>query len=176
MVLIFNQFLFSQFEDSKIRKSTSTLSAADEGVGLQTKGQLQNLIMNYGQLTDTRYEDRGNAPTDIFLIIVIHDKILLDCAMTFRFFFAIPDNSKNGNSGNVIDGWTENDNEDWIAKDQSFGKTHYNPAGSQNPHPLFKYNNQTPLLAHSDLPETWPEDLNGKSFGPVGLEKILKRA
>lgn len=171
LVLIFNQFLFSQFEDSKIRKSTSTLSAADEGVGLQTKGQLQNLIMNYGQLTDTRYEDRGNAPTDIFFNYRYPRQNFTGLCDDFSLFFAIPDNSKNGNSGNVIDGWTENDNEDWIAKDQSFGKTHYNPAGSQNPHPLFKYNNQTPLLAHSDLPETWPEDLNGKSFWPGWFRK-----
>ncbi|OPX33633.1 hypothetical protein B1H10_05425, partial [candidate division KSB1 bacterium 4484_188] len=43
----------------KPQKFTKPLGVADEAVGVMDKGQLQNLTMNYGQLTDTRYEDRG---------------------------------------------------------------------------------------------------------------------
>jgi hypothetical protein len=142
------------------------MSIADEAVGVQTKGQLQNLTMNYGQITDTRYEDVGNAPTDIFFDFRYPRQNFTGLCDDFSIFFAIPENSKNGDQGNVIDAWTDNDNEDFVAKDGSYGKTHYNAALDPTPHPEVKYNNATPYLAHSDIPDTWPVDSTGTPFWP----------
>ena len=142
---------------------------ADEAVGVMDKGQLQNLTMNYGQITDTRYEDRGNAPTQYFFDFRYPRKDYTGLCDDFSIFFAVPENSKNGNNGNVIDGWTDNDNEDWIAKDGSYGNTHYSAAIDPNPHEELKYpldNPTTPFLAHSDLQATWPVDNNGNPFWP----------
>ncbi len=139
---------------------------ADEAVGVQTKGQLQNLLMNYGQITDTRYEDVGNAPTELFFDFRYPRENFTGLCDDFAFFVAMQENSKNGNQGNVIDGWTDNDNEDWIAKDGSYGSTHYNPNLDPTPHTELLYNNQTPYLAHSDLPITWPVDATGTAFWP----------
>jgi len=50
-------------------------SFADEAVGVMDKGQLQNLTMNYGQITDTRYEDVGNAPSQYFYDFSTPEKI-----------------------------------------------------------------------------------------------------
>ena len=139
---------------------------ADEAVGLQTKGQLQNLTMNYGQITDTRYEDRGNAPTDLFFDFRYPRENFTGLSDDFSIFFAIKENSKNGDQGNVIDAWTDNDNEDFIAKDGAYGNTHYNPNTDPSPHTPLLYNGQTPYLAHSDLPDTWPVDKDGQPFWP----------
>src|SRR3989304_3398462 len=92
----------------------------------------------------------------LFSMIIIFENI----------FFAIKDNSKNGNQGNVVDAWTDNDNEDFTAKDGAFGKTHYNPALDPIPHEVLLYNGQTPDLAHSDLKNTWPVDAEGNPFCP----------
>ncbi|MBN2365060.1 MAG: hypothetical protein EH225_03030 [Calditrichaeota bacterium] len=145
------------------------MSFADEAVGVMDKGQLQNLTMNFGQVTDTRYEDVGNAPTQYFFDFRYPRRNYTGLCDDFSIFFALPENSMNGNNGNVIDGWTDNDNEDWIAKDGSYGKTHYNPATDPNPHAALLYppdNPTTPYLAHSDLQVTWPVDETGVSFWP----------
>ncbi len=144
-------------------------SFADEGVGVMDKGQFQNLTMNFGQITDTRYEDVGNAPTQYFYDFRYPRKNYTGLSDDFSLFFAVRSNSKNGDNGNVIDGWTDNDNEDWVAKDGSYGKTHYNPATDPNPHEQLLYppdNPTTPYLAHSDLPATWPVDETGVAFWP----------
>ena len=150
----------------KLKKPSSF---ADEAIGVMDKGQLQNLTMNYGQITDTRYEDVGNAPTQYFYDFRYPRKNYTGVTDDFALFFAVPQNSLNGDNGNVIDGWTDNDNEDWIAKDGSYGLTHYNPATDPNPHEEIKYppdNPTTPYLASSDLPVTWPVDEAGNSFWP----------
>jgi hypothetical protein len=152
-----------------IRRFAKPAGVADEAVGVMDKGQLQNLTMNYGQLTDTRYEDVGNAPTQYFFDFRYPRKNFTGVSDDFALFFAIRENSMNGDNGNVIDGWTDNDNEDWIAKDGSYGKTHYNPATDPNPHDQLLYppdNPTTPYLAHSDLPATWPIDETGQAFWP----------
>ena len=161
-------FLVAQEADkpSKNKSLKKVLSFADEAVGVQTKGQLQNLTMNYGQITDTRYEDVGNAPTEVFFDFRYPRENFAGLCDDFSLFFAIKENSKNGDQGNVIDAWTNNDNEDFIAKDGSYGKTHYNSKLDPNPHEELLYNGQTPYLAHSDLPKTWPIDANGNSFWP----------
>jgi hypothetical protein len=142
------------------------LSFADEAVGVQTKGQLQNLTMNYGMISDTRFEDVGNAPTDIFFDFRYPRENFTGVVDDFGLFFAIRENSKNGDKGNVIDAWTDNGNEDFIALDGSYGRTHYNPALDPSPHAALKYNNQTPYLAHSDLTATWPVDAPGVAVWP----------
>ncbi len=178
MVLIFKilvilllsvNVLLGQDTDAPIEGKKSLMKIqgfADEAVGLQTKGQLQNLIMNYGQITDTRYEDRGNAPTDIFFDFRYPRENFTGVCDDFSIFFAIKENSKNEDQGNVIEAWTDNDNEDFIAKDGSYGNTHYNPSNDPSPHTELLYNGQTPYLAHSDLPDTWPVDQEGNSFWP----------
>lgn len=161
--------ILGQDTDAPVTGEKSILkinSFADEGVGVQTKGQLQNLTMNYGQITDTRYEDRGNAPTELFFDFRYPRENFTGVSDDFSIFFAIKENSKNGDQGNVIDAWTDNDNEDFIAKDGAYGNTHYNPNTDPSPHTPLLYNNQTPYLAHSDLPDTWPVDENGTSFWP----------
>ena len=156
-------------QKNKNRKLKKPTSFADEAVGVMDKGQLQNLTMNYGQITDTRYEDVGNAPTQYFYDFRYPRKDYTGVIDDFSLFFAVPHNSQNGNNGNVIDGWTDNDNEDWIAKDGSYGATHYNSALDPNPHDEIMYppdSPTTPYLAHSDLPVTWPVDDNGIPFWP----------
>ncbi|MEN8193769.1 MAG: hypothetical protein ABFS12_13185 [Bacteroidota bacterium] len=169
IVCLFTGYTFGQDTDAPVEGKKSLLKVqgfADEAVGLQTKGQLQNLIMNYGQITDTRYEDRGNAPTDIFFDFRYPRENFTGLCDDFSVFFAVKENSKNGDQGNVIDAWTDNDNEDFIAKDGSYGNTHYNPSTDPNPKEGLLYNGQTPYLAHSDLPATWPVDENGEQFWP----------
>ena len=169
MIIIFENILFAQDTDApekKDRKIFKVTGFADEAVGVQTKGQLQNLTMNYGQVSDTRFEDVGNAPTDVFFDIRYPREHFTGLVDDFSIFFAIKDNSKNGNQGNVVDAWTDNDNEDFTAKDGAFGKTHYNPALDPIPHEVLLYNGQTPYLAHSDLKNTWPVDAEGNPFWP----------
>ncbi len=135
----------------------------DEAVGVMTKGLLQNLTMNYGQITDTRLADPGNTPSDDFFNFRYPRTKYSGLADDFALVFAIGKNSKNGNNGNVIDGYTANNNEDWIAKDGSLGKTHYDGKGN---HEMLTWFDGTPYLAHSDLPATWPIDKNGNPFWP----------
>lgn len=168
-IFLLNTIIFAQEIDPPSKYERSLLkinSFADEAVGVQTKGQLQNLTMNYGQISDTRYEDRGNAPTDLFFNYRYPRENFTGVVDDFSIFFAIKENSKNGDQGNVIDAWTDNDNEDFIAKDGAYGNTHYNPVLDPTPHSELLYNGQTPYLAHSDLPDTWPVDKDGVSFWP----------
>ena len=69
MIIISNDLLLAQDTDGAGKKENKIFKItgfADEGVGVQTKGQIQNLTMNYGQVSDTRFEDVGNAPTENF--------------------------------------------------------------------------------------------------------------
>jgi hypothetical protein len=169
LIVLVPTFLIAQEVEipEKTPKSLrKTNSFADEAVGIQTKGQLQNITMNYGQISDTRYEDVGNAPTESFFNFRYPRENFTGLVDDFSLFFAIPQNSKNGNQGNVIEAWTDNDNEDFIAKDGAYGKTHYNPANDPNPHEEILYNGQTPYLATSDLVQTWPVDESGNPFWP----------
>ena len=146
----------------KIKKTKARL---DEAIGVMNKGQLCNLTMNYGQISDTRLEDPGNRPTDVFYNFR-YPKTMPYGSMVddFSLVFAVEKNSKNGNNGNFIDGYTANGNEDWIAKDGSLGKTHYDGRGDE---PMLLYlDGSTPYLAHSDLPQTWPMNKDGERFWP----------
>lgn len=149
-------------DKNSMRKATARV---DEAIGVMNKGQLCNLTMNYGQITDTRLEDPGNRPTDEFYNFR-YPKVKPYGSMVddFALCFAVAKNSKNGNNGNFIDGYTANGNEDWIAKDGSLGKTHYDGSGDD---PMLLYvDGTTPYLAHSDLPQTWPMDKSGERFWP----------
>jgi hypothetical protein len=145
-----------------LKKPTARI---DEAIGVMTKGQLCNLTMNYGQISDTRLEDVGNAPTDDFFNFRYpKTKPYGSMCDDFSVFFATEKNSKNGDNGNFIDGYTANGNEDWLAKDGSLGATHYDGGGD---HEMVKYvDGTTPYLAHSDLPQTWPLDKSGNPFWP----------
>ncbi len=137
----------------------------DEAIGVMSKGQLCNLTMNYGQITDTRLEDPGNNPSkDFYNFRYPKTEPYGSMVDDFALLFAVRQNSKNGDNGNVIDGFSANGNEDWIAKDGSLGKTHYDGSGKEA---MLKYvDGTTPYLAHSDIPVTWPVDANGEHFWP----------
>jgi len=145
-----------------VKKPTARI---DEAIGVMTKGQLCNLTMNYGQISDTRLEDVGNAPTDDFFNFRYpKTKPYRSMCDDFAIFFATEKNSKNGDNGNFIDGYTANGNEDWLAKDGSLGATHYDGEGD---YPMIKYvDGTTPYLAHGDLVQTWPLDKSGNPFWP----------
>ncbi len=147
------------------RSLRKNLARIDEAIGVMTKGQLCNLTMNYGQISDTRLEDPGNRPTDDFFNFRYpKTKPYGSMCDDFSVFFALEQNSKNGNNGNFIDGYTNNGNEDWVAKDGSLGATHYDGRGD---YPMLVYvDGTTPYLAHSDLPQTWPLAKDGKPFWP----------
>ena len=149
--------------DPNLKKLAKVTARVDEGVGVMTKGQLHNLTMNFGQITDTRLADPGNAPSDDFFNFRYPRKNYTGLVDDLALVFAVEKNSKNGNNGNVIDGYTSNNNEDWIAKDGSLGKTHYDGNGD---HEMLTWFDGTPYLAHSDLPATWPINENGQSFWP----------
>lgn len=146
----------------KLGKVTARI---DEAIGVMNKGQLTNLTMNYGQITDTRLCDVGNAPTDDFYNFR-YPKTKPYGGMNddFALCFAIEKNSKNGDNGNFIDGYTSDGNEDWIAMDGSLGLTHYDGSGEDEQ--IFYTDGITPYLAHSDLEATWPIDADGNHFWP----------
>lgn len=137
----------------------------DEAIGVMSKGQLNNLTMNYGQITDTRLEDPGNRPSkDFYNFRYPKTEPYGSMVDDFAILFAVRQNSKNGDNGNVIDGFSANGNEDWVAKDGSLGKTHYDGSGAE---PMLTYvDGTTPYLAHSDIQVTWPIDGNGEHFWP----------
>lgn len=167
LLILPSSFLSQEKDKSSKNKSVNKIASfADEAIGVQTKGELQNLTMNYGQITDTRYEDVGNAPTETFFNFRYPRENFTGLVDDFSIFFAIKENSENGDQGNVIEAWTDNDNEDWIAKDGAYGNTHYNPANDPTPHEELLYSGATPYLAHSDLTDTWPVDANGDPFWP----------
>ncbi len=144
-------------------------SRADEGVGILTLGQLRNITMNYGSITDTRLAPTYNAPTEDFFNFIYPSKNGADLCDDFSVLFACPVNSKNGNNGNVIDSYVGSDGGpmDWEAKDGSFGDLFYRQgADPLNDHPELRWVDGTPFLAHSDLPETWPADATGIPFWP----------
>ncbi|MFH1851787.1 MAG: hypothetical protein ABIA75_05530 [Candidatus Neomarinimicrobiota bacterium] len=137
----------------------------DEAIGVMSKGQLCNLTMNYGQISDTRLEDVGNAPTDDFYNFRYpRTKPYGSMVDDFAICFAVKTNTKNGNNGNFIDGYTANGNEDWIAKNGSLGATHYDGSGEDEM--LVYVDGTTPYLAASDIPQTWPIDSEGNHFWP----------
>jgi len=145
-----------------LKKPTARI---DEAIGVMNKGQLCNLTMNYGQISDTRLEDPGNSPSDDFYNFRYpKTKPYGSMCDDFALMFAVEKNSKNNNNGNVIDGYTNNNNEDWVAKDGSLGATHYD--GNGDTEQLLYVDGSTPYLAHSDLPQTWPQDATGKPFWP----------
>ena len=166
ILLISILFIFASSErdtDRDINALKKSAGRVDEAVGVMTKGQLQNLTMNFGQITDTRLADPGNAPSDDFFNFRYPRKKYTGLVDDLALLFAVEKNSMNGDNGNVIDGYTSNNNEDWIAKDGSLGLTHYDGNG---PHEMVTWFDGTPYLAHSDLPATWPLDENGNAFWP----------
>jgi len=149
---------------SKI-KLNKPAARIDEAIGVMNKGQLCNLTMNYGQITDTRLEDPGNNPSkDFYNFRYPKTEPYGSMVDDFALLFGVRKNSKNGNNGNVVDGFSSNGNEDWIAKNGSLGATHYDGSGKD---PMLKYvDGTTPYLAHSDIPVTWPIDADGNHFWP----------
>lgn len=142
-----------------------TTARVDEAIGVMNKGQLCNLTMNYGQITDTRLEDPGNAPTDDYYNFR-YPRVKPYGSMVddFALLFAVRENTKNGDNGNVIDGFSSNGNEDWIAKNGSLGDTHYDGSGADEL--LYYTDGTTHYLAHSDIEATWPVDDNDDHFWP----------
>lgn len=150
---------------SKAFSLAKPAARVDEAIGVMNKGQLCNLTMNYGQITDTRLEDPGNAPTDDYYNFR-YPRVKPYGSMVddFALLFAVRQNTKNGDNGNVIDGFSANGNEDWIAKDGSLGDTHYDGSGDSDI--LYYTDGTTHYLAHSDIETTWPIDDNGTHFWP----------
>jgi len=150
------------YSSLKLRKPAARI---DEAIGVMNKGALNNLTMNYGQISDTRLEDPGNNPTtDFYNFRYPRTEPYGSMVDDFAILFAVRKNSKNGDNGNVIDGFSANGNEDWIAKNGSLGATHYDGSGKED---MLKYvDGTTPYLAHSDIPVTWPIDANGEHFWP----------
>ncbi len=161
-------------EGQRKRIFTKPTSQTDEALGVLTLGQLRNLTMNFGSITDTRMAPTFNAPTEDFFNFIYPSKNGADLCDDFSLIFACSKNSKNGNNGNVVDSYVGADDGpmDWNAKDGSFGELFYrqsaDPLGA---HPELRWVDGTPFLAHSDLPETWPVDENGSPFWP-GLYRV----
>jgi len=163
LISIFAVAQTTQDSDRDVPALKKPAARVDEAVGVMTKGQLQNLTMNFGQITDTRLADPGNAPSDDFFNFRYPRKKYTGMVDDLALVFAVEKNSLNGDNGNVIDGYTANNNEDWIAKDGSLGGLHYDGNG---PHEMVTWFDGTPYLAHSDLPATWPLDAAGEPFWP----------
>lgn len=164
-ISIFAQETNGKNDNMPVKKLGKIQARIDEAVGVMNKGILNNLTMNYGQISDTRLEDPGNAPTDDFYNFR-YPKIKPYGSMCddFAICFGVEKNSKNGDNGNFIDGYTANSNEDWIAMDGSLGATHYDGSGEDEQ--IFYIDGTTPYLAHSDLEATWPIDNDGNHFWP----------
>ena len=156
-------------EGQRKRFFAKTASTTDEGIGVLTQGQLRNLTMNYGAITDTRMAATSNAPTEDYFNFIYPAKNSADLCDDFSLIFACRKNSKNGNNGNVVDSYVGSDDGpmDWNPKDGSYGNLFYKESSDPlSDHSELIWVDGTPYLAHSDLLETWPVDENGTPFWP----------
>jgi hypothetical protein len=145
----------SEEENLNTQLSKPTAKGPDIGYALMNKGELLNCFMNFGQISDsylqTEWYDfmwpksKGAIASD--------DNASDDFSLLFAY------------KGNVIDGHTDNNDEDWGPIVGSLGRYHANDQADELKFQGF------PHLAVSDIPATWPQgydDENGNFISTPG--------
>ena len=126
---------------SDLQFAKPTAQGPDIGYALQKKGEMANIFMNYGQLTDGYLnQDFYNHSWPISKGAIAAGANATD---DVSFLFAY--------KGTVIDGFTSFRSEDWGPVDSSYGRYHAKPQPDE-----LKIND-FPHLAVSDVEITWPE-------------------
>ncbi len=153
-LLMLNTLVAQDSEDGKGIELKKTSGRIDDGYGRLNKGELINIIGNYGTISDSYLQNviynftwpksRGAETSDAGSE---------DATDDFSIMFATSSVKNVQGSGIVIDGHTNFDSEDWRGVDGASG--HYHCALDEQRDYLLAPDG-TPMLATSDLPETWP--------------------
>ena len=131
-----------------------TLGRADDAYGILNKGELINVIGNYGTISDSYLQNViYNFTWPKSLGAETSHAGSEDATDDFSFIFATASAKNVQGTGTVIDGYTNFDKEDWRGVDGAAG--HYHCAVEQQRDYLLAPDG-TPMLATSDLPESWP--------------------
>lgn len=149
--------LLAQEQDREKTYSENLLKPmgrADDSYGVLNKGELINTVGNYGAISDcylqnviynfTWPKSKGAETSHIGSE---------DATDDFSIVFATGTVKNFEGSGAVIDGYTNYDKEDWRGVDGAAG--HYHCAVDEQRDYLLAPDG-TPMMATSDLPETWP--------------------
>ncbi len=157
IVLLLSVSLYAQIQDTEqnpIEKLSKPAGRADDAYGILNKGELINCVGNYGTISDSYLQNviynftwpksKGAETSHIGSE---------DATDDFSFIFATASVKNYEGSGAVIDGYTNYDKEDWRGVDGAAG--HYHCAIDQQRDYLLAPDG-TPMMATSDLPETWP--------------------
>jgi len=131
-----------------------TTGRGDDAYGKLNKGELINTVGNYGAISDSYLQNviynftwpksKGAETAHIGSENACDD---------FSFIFATSSVKNTHGTGAVIDGYTHYDSEDWRGVDGASG--HYHCAVDEQRDYLLAPDG-TPMMATSDLPETWP--------------------
>jgi hypothetical protein len=176
-VLILSQSVSAQnAADDELQNIPSFMKPAgraDDAYGKLNKGELINVVGNYGTISDSYLQNviynftwpksKGAETSHIGSENAADD---------FSFLFATSSVKNYNGTGAVIDGYTHYDSEDWRGVDGAAG--HYHCAIDEQRDYLLAPDG-TPMMATSDLPESWPagwmDDTNWPGTfhpGPVG--------
>ncbi|MFQ5637625.1 MAG: hypothetical protein ACE5IR_06470 [bacterium] len=132
----------------------NALGRGDDAYGVLNKGEIINVMGNYGTISDSYLQnviynftwpksqgaETSRAGSE-------------DATDDFSFVFATTSVKNVQGTGAVTDGYTHFDREDWRGVDGAAG--HYHAAVDQQGDNLLAPDG-TPMLATSDLPESWP--------------------
>ncbi len=127
---------------------------ADDAYGRLNQGELINVCGNYGTITDTYLQNviynftwpkSKGAETS--------KEGSENAADDFSFFFATNSVKNLEGTGTVIDGYTNYDMEDWRGVDGANGRYH---CALEEQRDYLLAPDGTPMMATSDLPESWP--------------------
>lgn len=182
LILLFTMPLLAQNsadnETDKVDKFEKPAGRGDDAYGKLNKGELINVVGNYGTISDSYLQNviynftwpksKGAETSHIGSENATDD---------FSFLFATSTVKNVEGTGTVVDGYTSYDMEDWRGVDGAAG--HYHCAVDEQRDYLLAPDG-TPMMATSDLPETWPagwmDDTNWPGTwhpGPTGLYSDL---
>ncbi len=150
--------IFAQTKSDEETVGTTALfkptGRGDDAYGKLNKGELINVVGNYGTITDSYLQNviynftwpksKGAETSHIGSENACDD---------FSFIFATSSVKNTHGTGAVIEGYTHYDMEDWRGVDGAAG--HYHCAVDEQRDYLLAPDG-TPMMATSDLPETWP--------------------
>jgi hypothetical protein len=157
--LLFAQQPGSEEENAgNLKKSAGFV---DNAYGILNKGELINCTGNYGTISDcilqnsiynfTWPKSKGAETVKNVSHIPGHEE---DATDDFSFIFATASVKNVFNTGTVIDGYIDYAEEDWRGVDGASG--HYHCALEEQRDYLIAPEDGSPMMATSDLPESWP--------------------
>ena len=149
----YSPFILAQFQNcgnchkdlkpEQINRLRKTTSSSERGIGIMDKGQVANYLGNYGILSNY-HEYFNNA---------IHWPAAANNETQYSFGLGLVVAAKGNVITSVVGGPSEK--VDWSPKSGSRGKIFSGDVSAPPP-------DETPFLANSDNPETWPEGFFSK--------------